>query len=323
MVLVDWSEPVVDGKIGDTSRIDSSIETIQYILDRNGSVEIVSHFGREGESLKPMFDYFSANYSHIFKKAIFLADPFDHDGRNQIQILGPGDIAVFDNIRKWPEEENNDAEFAEKLAKLATMYVNEGFSVSHREHASVVGVPKFLPHYAGLHFLKEVENLSKAFEPEHPFLFILGGAKFETKLPLVEKFTTLADSIFIGGALAKEAALMEVAKNPKVIFPVGDIAALDANTDTLELLKEKISQSKFILWNGPLGKYEEGYKSGTEELLKILADSSAITVIGGGDTLVLINELGLKDKFSFVSVAGGAMLDFLANGTLPAIEALQ
>ena len=171
--------------------------------------------------------------------------------------------------------------------------------------------------------MEEYKKLSEAFHPEHPFLFILGGAKFETKIPLVENFLNVADQIFIGGALAKPASEIALAQNPKIIFPIGDKAALDANPETIEMLRDKISQAKFVLWNGPLGKYEDGYTKGTIALAEILAESPAKVIIGGGDTENMVDELNIRDKFYFISLAGGAMLDFLANGTLPAIEVLQ
>jgi phosphoglycerate kinase len=171
--------------------------------------------------------------------------------------------------------------------------------------------------------MEEYQKLSLAFNPEHPFLFILGGAKFETKLPLVEKFLSIADQIFIGGEIAFHALSLPLAQNPKIVLPIGNITALDANQETLDLLQRKIAGAKFILWNGPLGNYENGYKQGTLALAKMLAESDAQVIVGGGDTVASIKELDLKDKFYFISTAGGAMLDFLSNGTLPGIEALE
>jgi 3-phosphoglycerate kinase len=139
----------------------------------------------------------------------------------------------------------------------------------------------------------------------------------------VERFLNIADDIFIGGALAAHAVTMPIAQNPKIILPKGDVTALDANPETLEMLKEKIKVAKFILWNGPLGNYEKGYKAGTLTLARVLADSGAKVIVGGGDTENVIDELGIEDKFYFISMAGGAMLDFLANGTLPGIQALK
>jgi phosphoglycerate kinase len=225
------------------------------------------------------------------------------------------------------EEEKNDESFAKSLASLGEIYVNDAFA-AYRPHASVVGIPKFLPSYVGLYYAKEVEELSKVFKPEHPFLFILGGAKLDTKLPLLEKFLKLADSIFVGGVLADEALKngMEIIKDSKIIIPKGDLKARDINEETLNLIKEKAQESKFILWNGPVGYYEEGHDWGTKEIAKCLAkacENGTTVIVGGGDTLAAIKELNLQNKFTHISLAGGAMLEFLANGTLPGIEALQ
>ena len=209
------------------------------------------------------------------------------------------------------------------MASRADIYVNEAFSASHRSHASIIGVPKLLPSFAGLEFLSEVENLSKTFNPPHPCLLILGGAKFETKLPLVEKFLQIADSIHIAGLNAAAASKTNISSESKVSLPLGDITALDADEANIELLRVKVSNARFIIWNGPLGKYEDGYKEGTNKLAQILAVSGKEVIVGGADTLATIKELNLYDKFTFVSTGGGAMLDFLAEGTLPGIKMLQ
>jgi phosphoglycerate kinase len=223
-----------------------------------------------------------------------------------------------------------------------------------------VGVTKFLPSYAGFLFLEEILNLSKAFNPPKPFVFLLAGAKFETKFPLVKKFLKLADSVFIGGALANDLfkaegyeiglskhskqdfGFSEIAGNPKLLLPsdvvvensgknatkgakevsAGD-SVLDDGPKTVLAIEEKISTAKFILWNGTLGAYEEGYKEGTVALAKAIVASGAESIVGGGDTIASIYSLNLLDKFSFVSTGGGAMLDFLANETLPGITALE
>jgi phosphoglycerate kinase len=145
--------------------------------------------------------------------------------------------------------------------------------------------------------------------------------------PKDNKFLELADSVFIGGKLVAEAFETDIAKNPKVFFPHGDIKALDVDTETIDQIKEKADQAKFILWNGPVGKYEDGYDAGTKEIAKILSDlnysGKAEVIVGGGDTEDAITELGIGDRFTWVSSGGGAMLDFLANGTLPGIIALE
>jgi len=294
LVRVDWNEPSDHGQIRDDYRVKTSLPTIEYLKNAGAKVIVATHF-----------------------------EPKDTSIESSLHGYVPFGVEMLENLRNDSGETDNSEAFAKKLAGFADIYINEAFSVSHREHASIVGVPRLIPAYAGFRFTKEVEELSKAFNPPHPFLLILGGAKSDTKLPLVERFLGIADDIFIGGAMAKTASGMPFAKNSKIIFPIGDIAALDANKETLSLLEEKIKNSEFILWNGPLGNYEKGFKEGTLELAKFLANSNKQVVVGGGDTLAVIKELNIFDKFSFVSTGGGAMLDFLATGTLPGIEALS
>jgi len=180
----------------------------------------------------------------------------------------------------------------------------------------------FLFRTIGFQCEREVKELSKSFNPPRPFFLILGGVKFETKLPLVEKLLPSTDFVFIGGGMAAAASKTPLASDLKIFFCVGDITAIDANPETLMLIKEKVDASKFILWNGPLGNYENGYTEGTLGLAKILAESGKEVIVGGGDTRAAIEKLGIMDKFSFVSTGGGATLDFLARGTLPGLKAL-
>jgi phosphoglycerate kinase len=219
---------------------------------------------------------------------------------------------------------------------------------------------KILPAYAGLQFEEEVKNLSHALKtPKHPFLFILGGAKFSTKMPLIKKYLKLADYVFVGGALANDFLkakgyevgkslvdeakydIEKIIKNKKLILPTDvviksgdkfinkkitevkkDEIIVDIGEETVRTLAPIIKKSKLILWNGPLGKYEAGGAKSTKQILKLVADSKAESIIGGGDTVALITEMKMEGEFSFVSTGGGATLDFLANGTLPGIKAL-
>jgi phosphoglycerate kinase len=291
---VDWNVPLDEGEVRDDFRIKATLPTIKYLEDAGAKVIIATHLEPGSASVEPLRKYV------------------------------PEGAELLENLRANPGEKNNDDDLARFLAAKADIFVNEAFSASHREHASIVGIPKFLPSFAGLRFIEEVRELSKAFNPSHPFLLILGGAKLNTKLPLVERFLNIADQIFIGGTLAPEAADMPLGKNPKVFLPHGDITALDVDEETIEDLKSKIGNSEFVVWNGPLGKYEdEEYQRGTKELARILSESGKEVIVGGGDTLAAIQELDVYDKFSFVSTGGGAMLDFLATGTLPGIEALK
>ncbi len=292
LVRVDWNVPIVDGKVLDDFRIKKSLPTLEFLKNAGAKVTICTHLEPEELTVEPL------------KKFL------------------PEGMEILPNLRHSPGEKGNSEDFAKELASHGDIFVNEAFSESHRKYASIVGIPKFIPGFLGLNFEKEIENLSKAFNPPHQFLFILGGAKFETKLPLVEKFLSIADEIFIAGGNAKPAFDASFSKYPKISFPNGDLVAPDAYENVIKQLAEKIEKSNFILWNGPLGVYEKGYKEGTMKLAQMLALSGKEVMVGGGDTLATIKEQDLFDKFTFVSSGGGAMLDFLANGTLPGIEAL-
>lgn len=348
---LDLNVPVTDGIVSDDFRIKKSFETIDFLRDAGAHIIVGSHFEGEGGSLRPVFEYLQKRYPEI----VFVSEFFPETPEG----LSSSTFVLLENLRKYDGEKANDPEFARHLASFADVYVNEAFPSSHRAHASIVGIPKFIPGFAGFKFEEEIKNLSRAFNPEHPFLFVLGGAKFETKIPLVQKFFEMVDTMFIGGAIANdffrtqgiqtgESLLSKGDFNlssfltEKLILPhdvvvqngetsyvkkVSEVSSqekiVDVGPDSTESLREKIKEAKIILWNGPLGNYEMGFKNGTLELARMIADSSALSIVGGGDTVASIAELGLEDKFSFLSTAGGAMLDFLANGTLPGIEALK
>jgi phosphoglycerate kinase len=273
--------------------------------------------------------------------------------------LNGGECILLENIRSFDGETQNDATFAKALASLFDIYVNEAFSVSHRKHASIVGLPKYLESYAGFQFEREVRELSKIFEPKRPFLFILGGAKFSTKMPLVSKFLDLADKVYIGGALANniikargynirrstyddKVDISNILSNTKLVSPIDilnqnrenkDTSNIDNEDNILDIgyksekeLKDLIYKSKMILWNGPMGKYENGFVDSTLNIAKEIAEATkngATSILGGGDTLSAIQKLDLVDQYTFVSTGGGAMLQFLTDQTLPGIEVLK
>jgi phosphoglycerate kinase len=326
LVRIDWNIPLNSGKVVNDFRIKQSLPTIEYLRKAGAKVILISHRDHPESTLEPMYEHTKA----------FLPE---------LTFIQDGPLTLLENLRRNPGEMANAPEFAAELAKLGDIYVNEAFSESHRECASIVGVPKLLPSYAGLCFEREVQELSKSFYPKHPFLFILGGAKFDTKLPLLKKFVNIADDIFVGGALANnffkeqgkdvgvslvmegDFGLSELMASGKIMLPEDSIIdggrILDVGALSLEKLKEKIAAAKLVLWNGPLGNYELGYKVSTIETAKLIAELAEESIVGGGDTLAAIQELDILGKFSFVSTGGGAMLDFLAKGTLPGIEALK
>lgn len=334
LVRLDLNVPIQNGVIVDDYRIRKSLPLINFLQEKKAKIIIISHIENDNPTLKPVAEYMNK---------LGIACYFEKKYKNV--LTSDEQIILLENLRTYEGEKANDKKFAKELASLGDIYVNEAFSVSHREHASVCAITEFIPSYAGLQFEEEVKHLSSAFNPEHPFLFILGGAKFETKLPLLKKFVEIADKIFIGGALANDffkaqgkdvkkslvssdiSQVKGLLNNEKILLPVDDVwnndAILDAGIKTIEMLKGEVEKAKYILWNGPLGAYEQGFKEATLELAKIISSSNAKTIVGGGDTLATITELKLESKFTFVSTGGGAMLDFLAKGTLPGIEALN
>lgn len=355
LLRLDLNVPFKGGRVLDGYRIKRALPTIKFLKSQGAKTIIISHIGSNGDkSLRPV-----ANYLNKKMNVGFYPKLESEDLPSVISAMKHGSIMMLENLRKDPGETKNDMNFAKRLAKLGDIYVNDAFSVSHRDHVSVVLLPKLLPSYAGFLFEDEVSHLSRALRPSHPFLFILGGAKFSTKIPLIKKFLRIADKVFVGGALAnnffKEAGyeigeslsdnahfkLKPLLKNKKLILPsdvvvktrtgtlVKDIGNIrerdsikDAGPKTLLEVGKLASRAKFILWNGPLGNYEEGFDKGTTDLLKIIAKSNTESIVGGGDSLALVSKLGLEKKFTFVSTGGGAMLDFLAHGTLPGIKAL-
>ncbi len=361
LLRLDLNVPIVDGQVANAYRIERAIPTIDYLREHEAKIIIIAHTESEGNmSLMPVAQYLNGFYKVDFCPTYFNAIAID-----KIANMEDKGILLFENLRMNPEEKANDPEFAKKLSQMADLYVDDAFGAMHRKHASIVGVPEFLPHYGGLLIKQEIENISKAFNPEKPFLFILGGAKFDTKLPLIKKYLDIADYVFVGGALSNDVfkekgfevgtslvtigdfGIKEMLDNPKFIYPVdvsvrksdGSVEIKDADKvssdeyigdvgpKTIEILKELVEKSKTVVWNGPLGNYEQGFKDKTEELAKIIMDQTREekieSIVGGGDTLASIDIAEFEHGFSFVSTGGGAMLDYLVNETLPGIESLN
>lgn len=359
LVRVDFNVPIKNGVVVDDFRIRSPFPTIEYLQSRGAKVILIGHLESNEASdntFKPVVQHLN---NKLGKKIGFVANIRNASSYIENEMQN-GDCVLLENLRFDEGEKKNDPKFVQALASLGDIYINDAFSVCHRNHASVVGLPGLMPSYAGFQVEKEVANLSKAFTPSRPFLFVLGGAKFETKLPLLEKFISIADHVFVGGALATdffklkgyetgvsitskgEFGLEKFLNNSKILLPVdvrtedGQVKACDAlaKTDnildcgpkTVDLLREAVKNSNMVLWNGPLGVYEQGFKESTLQLAKIIAENHARGIealVGGGDTIAAIAENNDQERFSFVSTGGGAMLDFLANGSLPGIDALE
>lgn len=234
--------------------------------------------------------------------------------------LQPWQIQLEENLRFDPGEKANDENFTRQLAEKGDVYINEAFGNSHREHASIVGIPKLLPHAAGFHFQKEVENLTKVFEnPQKPVLIIIGGVK-KDKLDYLEDFKKFADKILIGGKLPE---YLQETEDNKLLVATLLPDKEDITIRSIEKFEEEIAKAGTIVVSGPMGKFEEeGHRQGTERVFRAIANSPAFKVVGGGETRKAITIFNLEEKFDWLSVGGGAMLDFLSEGTLPGIEAL-
>lgn len=339
LLRTGFDVPIKKGRVTDDFRIKKGFPTIKFLRKKGAKIIILNHVGRQRETQKPVANYLR----RYFPKIKFIPQFFGPVMRQAISQMKNGDILMLENLRRNLGEEKNDKNFAKKMASLSDVYVNDAFSDSHRAHASIVGLSKYLPSYPGLLFKKEKTNLEKVFKPRRPFLLILGGVKFENRQTL-EKFIKIADKIFIAGALAnnffkargmdigqsvfdRDVSVKKYLTSKKIILPVdvkiknGKI--LDIGPKSVKILANLIENARFIFWNGPLGKFEEkNFATATFKVARLIAKSRAFSMAGGGDTAAALEKIKIIPKFSFVSTGGGATLKFLAQGTLPGIEAL-
>jgi phosphoglycerate kinase len=374
---VDFNVPLDEEcKIRDDSRIKAALPTINYLLEQKAKVVVASHLGRpKGEyipefSLKPVAE----RLSELIPQKVILAPDVIGEGVLKLKKeLKEDQILLLENLRFHKGETANDSSFAQLLAQEVDYYVNDAFGVSHRLHASVVGIVQYVEKSAaGFLLKKEVDYLSKAVHsPPKPYVAILGGAKVSDKIPVIEKLLNKADSILIGGALAYtffkaqgyevgrslieedkiELAhlLLDRAQEEKVNFYLpsdhlvaaekdsaaevktldspplpSDLMGLDIGPKTVEKYSEIIAKAKTIFWNGPMGVFEiDKFSQGTMRIAEAVANSEALSIVGGGDLVAAIYKAGVSEKISHISTGGGASLEFMATGTLPGIEALS
>ncbi len=315
IVRADFDVPLDSGQVSDQTRLEKTLPTLKTLLERGNKLFIISHLGRpEGRDQKFSLKLLQPLLSSALGQEVVFQENLENKATGQVVLL--------ENLRFWPEEEANDLDFAKKIAAFGEVFVFDCFSVAHRSHASVVGLPKLLPSYAGQEFSHEIAELSKIFQnPEHPLVAIIGGAKLETKLPAITNLAKIADKVLVGGKLMFEVSGTTLPEN--VLVASDSIDEKDIGPQSIESFGREIAGAKMIVWNGPMGVFEEQkYAVGTKKVAELVARSSAYSLVGGGDTISALKEIGMLDKVSFVSVGGGAMLEFLEGKKLPALEAL-
>lgn len=350
-----------NGNIIDDFKIKQSLPTIKYILKMAKQLIIFTHMGRPNGKIIPKLKTDKlAIYlmKHISQNIVKLDDCID--------VIIPDDkIVLLENVRFHQEEMDDDEEFAKKLASHADVFVNDAFGASYNKHASIVGIPKFIPSCAGLLMEKEIKHLDFS-KMERPLVVIMGGVKFSNKFPAINMLLPVVDKLLLGGAIIftfYKAKGWDIGKslcedeqlttarlllyNEKIVLPTDIVIAseikedakaktvdsnkipktqigLDIGEKTIDLFKKELKGAKTIFWNGPMGVYEiEKFARGSKELAKYLASSKAKVIVGGGDSVTIIDELGLKNEYFYVSTGGGATLEYIKTGTLPGIEVLK
>jgi phosphoglycerate kinase len=323
LVRVDFNVPLEEGRVADDTRIRAALPTIELLLER-GAAEVVlcSHLGRpKGED------------------PAYSVEPV----RQRLRELLPDDrVRLLENTRFHPGETDNDPEFARELAGYGDLYVNDAFGSAHRAHASTEAVAHLLPAYAGLLLERELEELGSLLEgPERPFVAVLGGAKVADKIGVLRSLGERADAILVGGKMAEEVdsdagyelprdvvAASEFAEDAETRVAPGRHApdgwlALDIGPETRRAFAARITEAGTVFWNGPMGVFEwPRFRAGTQSVAEAMAAADAHTVVGGGDCVRAVEELGLADRMDWISTGGGASLELLEGKELPGVAAI-
>lgn len=355
---VDFNVPMEDKKIIDNFRMAKTLPTIEYLLHDHNKIIIGTHLGKpEGEIIPQLSTVpLAQELAKLIKHKVYATDHvLDPLVRERVEELKDGEILVLGNLRWHPEEELDSETFARDLASYADVYVNDAFGASHRAHASVDAITKFLPSYAGLLVESEVTTLSLLLKnPIKPFVLVMGGAKVKDKAGLINNLAERADKILIGGAIANtflaasgqevgdslyEKEMIEKCQDiiqkfhQKIILPVdsvkdqqtgGQFKIVDIGPQTRRIFREEIFRANTVFWNGNMGYSEDiRFQDGTREVAEALIENRGTTVISGGDTVGFINSQNLSRGINFISTGGGATLSFLAGEDMPGIRALD
>ncbi len=341
LVRVDFDVPVgADNMIQEEYRIERQRATIQYLLDRGARVLMIAHISAV-QSFEPILNQ--------IQKILQVPVEFCRSAEDIERFWAEGgSIALLENLRSNPGEEDNSESFARSLAVGCDLFVYNAFAVCHREHASVATVPLMVPSYGGLLMREETEQLQRVVDaPASGKVVYMGGAKASTKVPVVKHMLTRAERVVIGGVLAND-IMQELGQDignsqvdedahellegldihdARIMLPIDAVVAegqnLDIGIETSKIFADAARGASLIVWNGPMGRFEDSrFMAGTKAVARAIAESGAMTVIGGGDTISAVHSLGLLQKFSFISTGGGAMLAFLAGMQLPGLKAL-
>ena len=382
LVRCDFNVPLKDGVITDENRINAALPTIEKLIKDGGKVILCSHLGKPKGEPKPelsLAPVAKALSEKLGKEVVFAADDnvVGENAKAAVDAMKDGDVVLLQNTRYRAEETKNGEAFSAELGSLADIFVNDAFGTAHRAHCSTVGVVSYVKEaVAGYLIGKELKYLGNAVEdPVRPFVCILGGAKVDSKLPVIENLLTKADTLIIGGGMAytflaskgfgvgkslidetkidycRDMMLKAEEKGVKILLPIDctitkefpdpidapidvtvvdadkipdDMMSLDIGTKTAELYADAVKSAKTVVWNGPMGVFENPtLAAGTLAVAKALAETDAVTVIGGGDSAAAVNNLGFGDKMTHISTGGGASLEFLEGKELPGIAALN
>ncbi len=380
LVRVDLNVPMRDGAVSDATRIERVAPTLAELAERGGRVIVLSHFGRPKGKVTPSMSL--APLAGPLSDALggravgFADDCVGAAAEAAVAALGDGDVVLLENLRFHAGEEKNDPDFAAALAKLGEVYVNDAFSAAHRAHASVVGVAKLLPAYAGRLMQAELEALDAALEnPARPVAAVIGGAKVSTKLALLGHLIERVDLLVIGGGMANtflaakgvavgrslcEHEMADTARRimadaeargcalvlpsdavvadrfeagaPRKVVAIDavpeDAMILDIGPDSARAVANRLSEARTVVWNGPLGAFElDGFDAGTTAVARAVAELTEtrglVSVAGGGDTVAALAKAGVIEKFTYISTAGGAFLEWLEGRELPGVAALR
>lgn len=334
LLRIDVNEPVDEkGYPKDTFRIAKALQTINFLRQAGAKIILIAHLGdpqkegRAGLSLRLIVEKLAELGGF---KINFIADDIDEVNPEISHSISKGDVICLENLRFDEREEENSQEFAQTLAQFGDLYVSDAFSVMHRKHSSVDAITKILPSFGGLVLEQELAALDYILtNPTKPAVAIIGGAKISTKLPVIQVLESSFDYILVGGKIANEYIdEYKIAQSEKIILPVDFVEEerYDIGPKTRELFAEYIAKASTIIWNGPMGLFEQKpYDEGTRAIAQSIAkNEESYSVIGGGETIDEVHNLHQESKIDFISTGGGAMLEYIAKqGQLPGIIALE